>query len=67
MLQYQINNSALKWSFMFDTLERNADELEIIDYSLSQTSLEQVCSLVPYFFQTNLSSALPGQVQRLSS
>jgi len=42
MLQYQINNSALKWSFMFDTLERNADELEIIDYSLSQTSLEQV-------------------------
>ena len=43
MLQYQINDSSLKWSFMFDVLERNASELGISDYSLSQTSLEQVC------------------------
>ena len=47
MLQYQINDSSLKWSFMFDVLERNASELGISNYSLSQTTLEQVC---PIFF-----------------
>ena len=46
MLQYQINNSSLKWSYMFDVLERNAEKLGISDYSLSQTSLEQVCRLL---------------------
>ena len=30
---------------MFDVLERHAEELGISDYSLSQTSLEQVCHL----------------------
>jgi len=42
LLQYQIINNELRWSQMFGTLEENASSLGIIDYSVSQTSLEQV-------------------------
>lgn len=42
MLQYQINDPSTPWSYMFGTLEENADRFGITDYSVSQTSLEQV-------------------------
>ncbi len=42
MLQYQIVNNDLKWSHMFGLLEDNKESLGIADYTLSQTSLEQV-------------------------
>ncbi|XP_047137876.1 phospholipid-transporting ATPase ABCA3 isoform X1 [Hydra vulgaris] len=42
LLQYQILNSDIRWSQMFGTLEENSARLGIIDYSVSQTSLEQV-------------------------
>ena len=42
MLQYQVVNPELKWSYMFGTLEDNAANMNITDYSLSQTTLEQV-------------------------
>ncbi|XP_057304734.1 phospholipid-transporting ATPase ABCA3-like [Hydractinia symbiolongicarpus] len=42
LLQYQIINPDLRWSQMFGTLEEHAEQLGIIDYSVSQTSLEQV-------------------------
>ena len=45
MLHYQIMDQSLTWSRMFGLLEGNAAQLDIVDYSLSQTTLEQV-----YFF-----------------
>ena len=41
-LHYQIVNADIKLSQMFGALEDNRSELGIIDYSVSQTSLEQV-------------------------
>ncbi|XP_031559324.1 ATP-binding cassette sub-family A member 3-like isoform X2 [Actinia tenebrosa] len=42
MLTYQIINEDLTWSQIFGQLERNRESLNIIDYSVSQTTLEQV-------------------------
>eukprot|EP00795_Rhopilema_esculentum_P013261 gene13261-4094_t len=42
MLEYQIMNPDISLSYMFGILEDNAADLGIIDYSLSQTTLEQV-------------------------
>eukprot|EP00794_Sanderia_malayensis_P017572 gene17572-19324_t len=42
MLHYQILNPNLTWSYMFGLLEESASKLDIVDYSLSQTTLEQV-------------------------
>ncbi|EDO28092.1 predicted protein [Nematostella vectensis] len=42
MLTYQINSTELSWSRIFGELERNRASLNIVDYSVSQTSLEQV-------------------------
>eukprot|EP00795_Rhopilema_esculentum_P013264 gene13264-4097_t len=42
MLEYQILNPDISLSYMFGILEDNAADLGIIDYSLSQTTLEQV-------------------------
>ncbi|XP_031561453.1 ATP-binding cassette sub-family A member 3-like [Actinia tenebrosa] len=42
MLTYQIVNEDLTWSQIFGQLERNRESLNIIDYSVSQTTLEQV-------------------------
>ncbi|XP_077864744.1 phospholipid-transporting ATPase ABCA3-like [Saccoglossus kowalevskii] len=42
MLSYQIDNGDLSWSYIFGTIEDNKDTLHLIDYSVSQTSLEQV-------------------------
>ena len=42
LLQYQIINPQIRWSQLFGTLEEHAERLGIVDYSVSQTSLEQV-------------------------
>nr|XP_006815639.1 PREDICTED: ATP-binding cassette sub-family A member 1-like [Saccoglossus kowalevskii] len=42
MLSYQIENADLSWSYIFGTIEDNKDTLNLTDYSVSQTSLEQV-------------------------
>ncbi|XP_077982530.1 phospholipid-transporting ATPase ABCA3-like [Glandiceps talaboti] len=42
MLQYHIENKDLKWSYIFGEIEDHKDELQLIDYSVGQTSLEQV-------------------------
>ncbi|XP_077983375.1 phospholipid-transporting ATPase ABCA3-like [Glandiceps talaboti] len=41
MLHYQVNND-LTWSFIFGAIEQQREALHIIDYSVSQTTLEQV-------------------------
>ena len=45
ILHYQINNEGLSWSYIFGQLERNRHALNIVDYSISQTTLEQVILL----------------------
>ncbi|XP_071958198.1 phospholipid-transporting ATPase ABCA3-like isoform X2 [Antedon mediterranea] len=42
VLQYQVENSDLSWSYIFGKLESNKQELRMEDYSVSQTTLEQV-------------------------
>ncbi|XP_072051924.1 LOW QUALITY PROTEIN: phospholipid-transporting ATPase ABCA3-like [Amphiura filiformis] len=42
MLHYHVSNESLSWSYIFGTLEDNRETLKITDYSVSQTSLEQV-------------------------
>ena len=41
-LQYQIYNPDLRWSQIFGALEEHARDFGVVDYSVSQTSLEQV-------------------------
>lgn len=42
-LTYYINNTKLKWSTMFGIMERGKEELlSIENYSLTQTTLEQI-------------------------
>ncbi|XP_071958195.1 phospholipid-transporting ATPase ABCA3-like [Antedon mediterranea] len=42
VLQYQVENSDLSWSYIFGKLESNKQALRMEDYSVSQTTLEQV-------------------------
>jgi len=42
LLTYRITNPTLTWSRMFGMMERAKCQLNIEDYSLGQTSLEQV-------------------------
>lgn len=42
LLTFYISKSDLKWSTMFRLMEEAKDKFDIEDYSLSQTSLEQV-------------------------
>lgn len=41
-MAYQIPSREVTWSSVFRQLERHKEELGIIDYSISQTTLEQV-------------------------
>uniref|UniRef100_A0A182PQD2 ABC transporter domain-containing protein n=1 Tax=Anopheles epiroticus TaxID=199890 RepID=A0A182PQD2_9DIPT len=41
-LTYHIRDSGLRWSEMFGLLERAREQLQLEDYALGQTSLEQV-------------------------
>ncbi|XP_077983290.1 phospholipid-transporting ATPase ABCA3-like [Glandiceps talaboti] len=42
MLHYQIDDNTLTWSYIFGQIEGNKEQLQLIDYSVSQTSLDQV-------------------------
>jgi len=46
LLTYFITNPTLTWSTMFGMMERAKRQLNIEDYSLGQTSLEQVSSFM---------------------
>ena len=39
---YQLGNKSLRWATVFREMERNRDRLGVTDYSVSQTTLEQV-------------------------
>ena len=39
---YQLPSASLSWSSVFHQLESNKERLGIIDYSVSQTTLDQV-------------------------
>lgn len=39
---YRLPTNALSWSSVFRQLETNKERLGIVDYSVSQTTLEQV-------------------------
>jgi len=41
-ISYQLSGDSLSWSQVFRKLEENKDRLLIVDYSVSQTTLEQV-------------------------
>lgn len=43
LITYYILDKSMAWSTMFGILERGKKELHIEDYSLGQSSLEQVC------------------------
>nr|XP_054748655.1 phospholipid-transporting ATPase ABCA3-like [Lytechinus pictus] len=42
MVHYQVDNGNTNWAFIFGLLEENKERLGIVDYSVSQTTLEQV-------------------------
>lgn len=42
LLNYQVYNPGVKWSYIFRTIEGSKDRLQIEDYSVSQTTLEQL-------------------------
>lgn len=42
MVHYHITDTSIAWATIFGTLERAKDQYGIQDYSVSQTSLEQV-------------------------
>lgn len=43
LLTYYITDTSLPWSTMFGIMEKGKKKLNIEDYSLGQSSLEQVC------------------------
>ena len=40
---YQLPSADMTWSSVFRQMEANKERLGIVDYSVSQTTLEQVC------------------------
>ncbi|XP_072168711.1 phospholipid-transporting ATPase ABCA3-like [Diadema setosum] len=42
MVHYQVDSGTANWAYIFGTLEDNREQLGIVDYSVSQTTLEQV-------------------------
>ena len=45
-MTYQLPPEVASWSAVFRELESNKSDLGIVDYSVSQTSLEQVSRIV---------------------
>ena len=41
-IMYQLPRTNLSWSQIFQQIESNKERLGIVDYSVSQTTLEQV-------------------------
>lgn len=46
VLQYQLPTHACSLAHVFDVLSNNSEELGVTDYSVSQTTLDQVGGLV---------------------
>ena len=44
-MTYQLRNENLRWATVFREIEEHRDSLGIEDYSVSQTTLEQVSLL----------------------
>ena len=42
LINFQINNTSISWSLIFGAIERAKEALNIEDYSVGQTSLEQI-------------------------
>ena len=42
LINFQINNTSIRWSQIFGTIEREKQKLNIEDYSVGQTTLEQI-------------------------
>ncbi|XP_077983207.1 phospholipid-transporting ATPase ABCA3-like [Glandiceps talaboti] len=57
MLCYQIDNDGLNWSYIFGEIEDHKEELQLIDYSVGQTSLEQNWYGKGYFRAVSLLSS----------
>ena len=51
-ITYQLNSDSITWSHVFYKLEANRERLLVMDYSVSQTTLEQVIAIA-------MDSALP--------
>ena len=69
VLHFQIESDGLKWSYIFGMLERNKAALNIVDYSVSQTALEQVNNPAIYLLFHNDIRKLPqfGQNMKICS
>ena len=42
-MTYQLCNDNLRWATVFREMEHHRERLGVTDYSVSQTTLEQVC------------------------
>ena len=42
LMNFQINNTSISWAHIFGTIEKAKDNLNIEDYSVGQTTLEQI-------------------------
>ena len=42
-MTYQVPSEGISWSMIFRTVEQYKESLNIADYSVCQTTLEQVC------------------------
>ena len=51
VLHFQVETEGLSWSYIFGELERNRAALNIVDYSVSQTTLEQVSNTEKFLLQ----------------
>ena len=60
-MTYRLPTSAMSWSSVFRQLETNKERLGIVDYSVSQTTLEQV-----HMHGTLEILYIPGTLSRLS-
>lgn len=45
-MTYQLPSAGVTWSTVFRKLEGNKERLGIVDYSVSQTTLDQVSEIV---------------------
>jgi len=43
--RYEISSEGLRLSSLFSTIEQNKENLKLVDYGISQTSLEQVFNM----------------------
>ena len=49
-MTYQLPSAGMKWSTVFREIEANKERLGIVDYSVSQTTLDQVSLATKHSF-----------------